>query len=112
MSGNTFSIDYRHLTTDYRLLSIVRCPLSAELCGTGSIGGVHAALGAKPLYVNLSLEHLRRELVTLCLGQQCAVLIDEALAAEYNILCALAIAATAIDVATDGTCALLCEETL
>ena len=86
--------------------------LLAELCGAAGEGGVHAAFGLEAFHVNLCLERLRLQLVALGLCKQGAVLVDESFAAEDHILCALAVAAAAEDVAADGACALLCQQGL
>ena len=64
------------------------------------------------LYVDLLDHHLARQRESLALSQQAAVLIDEGIASEDDVLRGLAEAAGAVDVGRDGACALLREERL
>ena len=83
-----------------------------NLCSTRRESRIQATLTAKPIHINLRLEHLLRELMTLRFSQKDAVLVDKPFAAEDKVLRALAKAATAIDIAANASGTLLGEQVL
>ena len=76
------------------------------------VGGVGTSLVPHALDVDLLDHHLARQRESLALSQQAAVLIDEGIASEDDVLRGLAEAAGAVDVGRDGACALLREDRL
>ncbi len=74
------------------------------------IGAVASPLRPQPVDVNLAYDQLGLDAEPLRLLDEPSVLENQRIATIHNILCALAISASAIDVATDVACALLLQE--
>ena len=83
---------------------------ASQLGGSRGKRGIHPSLGTQSFDIDFCGHKLRFHRVAFSLGQQCPVLVNECLAAEDHVLCALAESAGAEDITADAAGALLGEE--